>query len=171
MTASHVAESAAHSEQDHHTDAQILCDAVDVLSNTGPGRIDGGLDVLQPLPMASPAPLRLVTSLVQDSNAAPSRPPLFLLYASLLVSNPRDEAKASDHRPRPTALDDIAADVLVAAHHGVHHRRDGDLERLQALGVDVELVLPDSATNARHLGDSGHGIELIPDVHQGQDTA
>ena len=85
LGSSHAAENAGHSGQDHHAGAQISCDAVDILSNTGPVRIDAGLDVLETLPLASPPPLRLVTSLAEDSKAPPSRPPLFLLHASLLI--------------------------------------------------------------------------------------
>jgi hypothetical protein len=37
------------------------------------------------LPVASPVPVRLVTSSLEDPKRLPSRPSLFLLYASLLI--------------------------------------------------------------------------------------
>jgi hypothetical protein len=71
---------------DHDTDtAQISCDAVDVLSSTGSAHGRPSLDVAEGLPVASPAPVRFVTSSLDGSKRLPSRPPLFLLYASLLI--------------------------------------------------------------------------------------
>ena len=71
---------------DHHTDTtQISCDAVDVLSSTGSAHGRPSLDVTEALPVASPVPVRFVTSSLNDSKRLPSRPPLFLLYASLLI--------------------------------------------------------------------------------------
>ena len=70
----------------HDTDtAQVSCDAVDVLSSTGSAHGKPSLDVAEALPVASPVPVRLVTSSLNDSKRLPSRPPLFLLYASLLI--------------------------------------------------------------------------------------
>ena len=71
---------------DHHTDtAQISCDAVDVLSSTGSVHGRPSLDVTVALPVASPVPIRFVTSSLHDSKSLPDRPRLFLLYASLLI--------------------------------------------------------------------------------------
>ena len=71
---------------DHQTDtAQISCDAVDVLSSTGSVHGRPSLDVTEVLPVASSVPIRFVTSSLDDSKRLPDRPPLFLLYASLLI--------------------------------------------------------------------------------------
>jgi hypothetical protein len=71
---------------DHHTDtSEISCDAVDVLSSTGSAHARPILDVTEALPVASPVPVRFVTSSLDDSKRLASRPPLFLLYASLLI--------------------------------------------------------------------------------------
>lgn len=70
----------------HHTDtSQISCDAVDVLSNTGSVHAGYSLDVAEAHPVASSVPVRFATSSLDDSKRLPSRPPLFLLYASLLI--------------------------------------------------------------------------------------
>ena len=75
-----------HAGDHHDTDtAQISCDAVDVLSSTGSAHGRPSLDVTEALPVASPVPVRFVTSSLDDSKRLPSRPPLFLLYASLLI--------------------------------------------------------------------------------------
>ena len=71
---------------DHDADtAQISCDAVDVLSSTSSAHGRPSLDVTAALPVASPVPVRFVTSSLDDSKRLPSRTPLFLLYASLLI--------------------------------------------------------------------------------------
>ena len=72
---------------DHHTGtSQISCEAVDILSNTGHVQVGPSLDVAEALPpVASPVPARFVASSLDDSKRLPSRPPLFLLYASLLI--------------------------------------------------------------------------------------
>jgi hypothetical protein len=71
---------------DHHTDtSQISCEAIDILSNTGHVQVGPSLDVAEALPVAGPVPVRFVASSLDDSKRRPSRPPLFLLYASLLI--------------------------------------------------------------------------------------
>jgi hypothetical protein len=75
-----------HAEDHHDTDtAQLSCNAVDVLSSTGSAHGRPSLDVTEALPVASPVPVRFVASSPNDSKRLPSRPPLFLLYASLLI--------------------------------------------------------------------------------------
>ena len=65
--------------------AELSCDAVDVLSSTSSAHGRPSLDVTEALPVARPVPVRFVTSSPNDSKRLPSRPPLFLLYASLLI--------------------------------------------------------------------------------------
>jgi len=79
-----VAESTHHHETDHHSDDQIECDAVAV-PNTGYGRVGAGLDALAVIAVTGPAPVRLVGASPRGSTRLPSRPPLFLLHASLLI--------------------------------------------------------------------------------------
>jgi hypothetical protein len=70
----------------HHTDTtQISCDALDVVSSTGSVHGKPSLDVTEALPVASLIPIRFVSSSLDDSKRLPDRPPLFLLYASLLI--------------------------------------------------------------------------------------
>jgi hypothetical protein len=71
---------------DHHADtSQISCEAVDVVSSTGSAYDGPSHDVAKALPVAGPLPVRFVTSSMDDSKRLPSRPPLFLLFASFLI--------------------------------------------------------------------------------------
>jgi hypothetical protein len=83
--ASHADEDARHAAHDHADENLISCDGVAVPSNTGYLQGDPGLEVAQALPVASSVPVRPVTSSLKNSKRLPSRPPLFLLYASLLI--------------------------------------------------------------------------------------
>src|SRR2546426_715504 len=74
-----------------------------------------------------------------------------------------DETKTAHHRPRTACLHHVAADVAIASHDRVHDGRERNPVRPQAVGVDVDLILLDGAADAGHLGDSGHGVELIAD--------
>jgi hypothetical protein len=78
-------EDARPSAHDHADEDLISCDGVAVPSNTGYLQVGRGLDVAQALPVANPVPVRLVTSSPEDPKRLPSRPSLFLLYASLLI--------------------------------------------------------------------------------------
>ena len=82
---SHADEDARPSAHDHADENLISCDGVAVPSNTGYLQLGPGLDVAQALPVASRAPARLVISSLEDPKRLPSRPLLFLLYASLLI--------------------------------------------------------------------------------------
>ena len=83
--ASHASEDAHHSA-DHHADETLIsCDAVGLPSSTGYLQVGPSLDIAQARPVASPFLVRLVISAPGNSNRLPSRPPLFLLYASLLI--------------------------------------------------------------------------------------
>ena len=76
----------AHHSADHHADENLIsCDAVGVPSSTGYLQVGPSLDVAVALPVARPVPVRLIVSSPGDSNRLPSQPPLFLLYASLLI--------------------------------------------------------------------------------------
>ena len=76
----------AHHSADHHADENLIsCDAVGLPSSTGYLQVVPSLDVAVALPGARPVPVRLIVSSPDDSNRLPSRPPLFLLYASLLI--------------------------------------------------------------------------------------
>ena len=82
---SHADEDARPSAHDHSDENLISCDGAAVPSSTGYLHLGPGLDVAQVLPVASRAPARLVTSSLEDPKRLPSRPLLFLLYASLLI--------------------------------------------------------------------------------------
>ena len=78
-------ESTHHHEADHHSDEnQIVCDAVGV-PNTVLSRVGAGLDAVGAFSVACPVPSRLVGAAPRGSARLPSRPPLFLLHASLLI--------------------------------------------------------------------------------------
>jgi len=81
---SHAAEDAHHSA-DHHADEDLIsCDAVALPSSTGYLQVGPSVEVAVALPARS-IPVRLLISSSEDSKRLPSRPPLFLLYASLLI--------------------------------------------------------------------------------------
>lgn len=82
---SHAAEDAHHSA-DHHADEDVIsCDAVGLPSSTGYLQVGPSIEVAVALPVARSVPVRLIISLPEDSKRLPSRLPLFLLYASLLI--------------------------------------------------------------------------------------
>ena len=71
----------------HGHDAEMSCDPVDAVSNTAPVQVMGPvLGFAQALPATSAVLGGLVTpSSIERSTRLPSRPPLFVLYASLLI--------------------------------------------------------------------------------------
>jgi hypothetical protein len=78
-------EAAHHHETDHHSDAnRIVCDAVGV-PNTVYSQVGPGLDALGAISVACLVPVRVVGAAPRGSARLPSRPPLFLLHASLLI--------------------------------------------------------------------------------------
>jgi hypothetical protein len=82
---SHAAEDAHHSA-DHHADENLIsCDAVGLPSSTGHLQVGPSVEVAVALPVARSVPVRLIISSPEDAKRLPSRPPLFLLYASLLI--------------------------------------------------------------------------------------
>jgi hypothetical protein len=77
--------SSHHHETDHHSDEnQIVCDAVGV-PNTVYSQVGPGLDPLGAISAATPVSIQLVGTASRGSTRLPSRPPLFLLHASLLI--------------------------------------------------------------------------------------
>src|SRR5262249_7122433 len=72
------------------------------------------------------------------------------------VADVLDETEATDHRPAAARLDDVAPDVPVAAHDSVDDGRERNLVRTQAIGVDVDLVLPNRPTDAGDFGNAGY---------------
>src|SRR5439155_9798160 len=81
----------------------------------------------------------------------------------LNVTYALDEAEASNDRPGAARLDDVAADVAVAPQDRVDDGRERDLVGAQPVGVDVDLVLPHRAADARDFRDAGYRVELVAD--------
>jgi len=76
------------SAEGHEHEAELSCDPVDAVSNTTSLVQVGGplLEVTQALPVVSSVLGWLATpSSIETSTRLPSRPPLFVLYASLLI--------------------------------------------------------------------------------------
>jgi hypothetical protein len=82
---SHATEATHHSTDDHSDEDLISCDAVGVPSGSGHLQLGPGLAVAEVAPVAGPVPVRLIISSLEGSKRLPSRPPLFLLHASLLI--------------------------------------------------------------------------------------
>jgi hypothetical protein len=82
---SHDAEDAHHSAGHHADEDVISCDAVGLPSSTGYLQVGPSIAVVVALPVTRSVPVRLLISSPEDSKRLPSRPPLFLLYASLLI--------------------------------------------------------------------------------------
>ena len=76
-----------HHTADHHADEHLLsCDAaVGVSTNTGYLQVSPILDGIEVSPVAELAPVRVGPRSRADSKMLSSRPPLFLLHASLLI--------------------------------------------------------------------------------------
>jgi len=71
----------------HGHEPEMSCDPVDAVANPTPIQVMGpALETVQALPAVNTVPGWLVTaSSVQRSKRLPDRPPLFVLYASLLI--------------------------------------------------------------------------------------
>ena len=76
---------AHHSAGSHPDENLISCDAVGVPSSSGYVQLSPSLDSVVVLPIAGPIPVRLIISSADDSKRFRSGPPLFLLYASILI--------------------------------------------------------------------------------------
>ena len=80
----HAAEDTHHSADNHADENLLSCDAVGLPSSTG-YQVGPSLDVAEALPVARPFLVRLEVSAPRQLNGLAHRPPLFLLYASLLI--------------------------------------------------------------------------------------
>jgi hypothetical protein len=71
----------------HGHEPEMSCDPVDAVSHRSPVQVMGPLlEIAQAPPVISPVPGWLVTpSSIASFTGRPSRPPLFVLYASLLI--------------------------------------------------------------------------------------
>lgn len=81
----HAAEDVHHSADEHTDESLISCDAVGIPSSTVSLHLGLGLDLAEVVAVARPVPAQLIVSSRDDSNRPPSRPPLFLLHASLRI--------------------------------------------------------------------------------------
>lgn len=81
------ANGAAHHEADDHADGDLTsCDAtVGLPSSTGCLHVGTSLDVAEVVAATEPVPVHLVAVSRENSRTPLSRPPLFLLHASLLI--------------------------------------------------------------------------------------
>jgi hypothetical protein len=76
----------AHHAADGHADEQLgPCEAVPVTSSPGHTQVWAPLESAMALPVAGVVPDRRVVSFSEDPATLADRPPLFLLYASLLI--------------------------------------------------------------------------------------
>ena len=71
----------------HGHESEVSCDPVDAVSNTTPVQVMNPVpETVHALPAASAVPSGLITSSsIKRLTRLPSRPPLFVLYASLLI--------------------------------------------------------------------------------------
>lgn len=82
---SHAAEDVHHSADDHTDESLISCEAAGVPSSAGSLHLGLGLDLTDAAAVARPVPARPMVSSRDDPNRLLSRPPLFLLHASLRI--------------------------------------------------------------------------------------
>ena len=82
----------------------------------------------------------------------------------LEVLNGREIAAAPDHVLGPAELDQPARRLVVAAAHRLDHPVDGDAVGLQPVRVHVHLVLLPEPADGRHLGHTGHGLQVVSEI-------
>ena len=80
------------------------------------------------------------------------------------VPHGADVAPAPDIVLCPAELDEAAPHLTVAALQGIDDLADGDAVGLEAVGVNVDLVLLSEPPDGGHLGDTRNGLEVIPEV-------
>ena len=73
-------------------------------------------------------------------------------------------AAAAHHVLGAGELEQPPADLVVALADRVDHVGERDVVGEQPVRVDVDLVLLDEAADRRHLGDAGHGLQLVAQV-------
>jgi hypothetical protein len=82
----HVTEADGHATHSQAHDHEMSCDPVDALASSGSiGAVAPVLAAVQVAPLGSLLPGRFVTASLEHAKGALSRPPLFLLHASLLI--------------------------------------------------------------------------------------
>ena len=74
-----------HPAHDHPDQSQMSCEAVDVLATTGHVDPSPILDITRTVSSADPCSVRIASAPSDTATRLPGRPPLFLLYASLLI--------------------------------------------------------------------------------------
>jgi hypothetical protein len=74
-----------HSAEDKADDQLSSCDAVASTSSSGHSQVSTGFDVAPALQLVDAAPMRRTPQSFEDPANLPSRLPLFLLHASLLI--------------------------------------------------------------------------------------
>ena len=75
-----------HSADGHGHEPEMSCDPVDAAASTTPVRLmDPALEIAQALPATAVLGRPVTPSSIESSTRLPSRPPLFVLYASLLI--------------------------------------------------------------------------------------
>ena len=86
VVSAHSTEDTGHHTHDQTHEAQISCDPVDaVTTTTGSAEARPVLGAAPAIPLAGSLPVRQVITSLTDATRLPSRPPLFLLHASLLI--------------------------------------------------------------------------------------
>ena len=84
--ASHTAEESHHAGDGHHGEEQTLsCDPTSVTSTTGQPQVAAAPEISVLSQVNDPAPARTVGRSFEGPPKFALRPPLFLLYASLLI--------------------------------------------------------------------------------------
>ena len=73
-------------------------------------------------------------------------------------------APPTNHVLSACHLDKPSTHIVVARADGLEHLADGNVERPQAIRVDLDLVLAHEAAEWRHLGDAGHGLQVVLQV-------
>jgi hypothetical protein len=81
----HHTEGASHSAHDRGHESEMSCDPVDVLASTTFVELSPVLSATQVVPLRGVLPVRLAAETLENSTGSPSRPPLFVLHASLLI--------------------------------------------------------------------------------------
>ena len=86
VASAHSAEDTGQHTHDQTHDAQISCDPLDaVTTSTGSAEVAPVLGAAPAIPLGGALPVRQVITSLTDATRLPSRPPLFLLHASLLI--------------------------------------------------------------------------------------
>jgi hypothetical protein len=85
VASAHPTEDTGHHTHDQAHEAEISCDPVDAVANTSSADVGPVLGAASVVPLGGPLLVRLAITSLTGSTRLPSRPPLFLLHASLLI--------------------------------------------------------------------------------------